>query len=353
MDAFFASVEQRDRPHLRGRAVAVGGDAEGRGVIAAASYEARRFGVRSAMPTRRALRLCPELVVLPPDFARYRRASLDFMAILADYSDVLEPLALDEASMDVTSDRQGIGSAMRTAEIVRQRVRAELHLTCSAGVAPLKFLAKIASGWKKPDGLTVVRPDAVDAFLRPLPIDALWGVGPSTKVKLQAMGLNHVGDLADWSEEQARRSLGRSIGLWRMARGEDDRPVGLSGPRRSRGAEQTFPEDLSDRERCEEALSSLITRLVAAMVRDASQPKTLTVKVRYRGFETVTRSRTEPMPHLDETRWRALGHELLSASDVGRRPVRLLGASFSGFEIDDDAGQLKLPLSPAEAVPSE
>ena len=190
MDAFYASVEQRDRPHLRGRPIAVGGSPEGRGVVAAASYEARRFGVRSAMSARRALQLCPQLVLVPPDFARYRAVSRQLHAILDAHSDCIEPLSLDEAYLDLTDDKAGLGSATAAAEAIRARVRAELGLTCSAGVSSLKFVAKIASDARKPDGLTVVPPSQVLAFIHPLPVRALWGVGPATARRFTQRGLH-------------------------------------------------------------------------------------------------------------------------------------------------------------------
>src|SRR6478736_6923541 len=198
MDAFYASVEQRDDPSLRGRPVAVGGSPEGRGVVAAASYEARAFGVRSAMPMARALRLCPGLFIVRPDFAKYHEVSSQVMAILRSCSDLVEPLSLYEAYVDVTENRWGIAYGSLVAKELKRRIFEETRCTASAGVAPNKFLAKIASGWRKPDGLTVISPDRMEEFLRQLPVDALWGVGPVTAKKLHALGLKRVVDIRDF-----------------------------------------------------------------------------------------------------------------------------------------------------------
>src|ERR671937_1687132 len=218
MDAFYASVEARDNPELRGKPLAVGGSPESRGVVAAASYEARKYGVRSAMPMARAVRLCPELEIVPPDFARYREASQKVMEILHSATPLVEPLSLDEAYLDVTENLWGEPLAMKVAQRIKETIRRELQLTASAGVAPNKFLAKIASGWQKPDGLTVIAPERVEAFLQQLPVDALWGVGPVTARKLRARGIEKlvdvrsadalllretVGSLADWLKQLA------------------------------------------------------------------------------------------------------------------------------------------------------
>ncbi len=345
MDAFYASVEQRDRPHLRGKPVAVGGSPEGRGVVAAASYEARRFGVRSAMSARAALRLCPQLVFLPTDFARYRAVSRQLHDILHDHSDRIEPLSLDEAYLDLTDDKAGLGSATAAAQAIRARVREELGLTCSAGVASLKFVAKIASDVRKPDGLTVVRPDQVDAFIRPLPVRRLWGVGPATAKRLEAQGLKRIGDLAALSEVEALKRLGaRGLYLWRMSRGIDPRGIGRSGGRKSRGMERTFPHDLIDRDE----LLGRLDQQVAALHRDlqaaGDPPRTVTVKVRYDDFETITRAHTLEAPTLDHGLLLAAARDCLGRTEVGQRPVRLLGTSFSGFEERQTGPQLLLPF---------
>src|SRR2546422_3502843 len=226
MDAFYASVEQRDYPELRGRPVAVGGPAASRGVVAAASYEARAFGVRSAIPMARAVRLCPELVIVRPDFARYKAVSQQVMAILRSCTPLVEPLSLDEAYLDVTENLWCEPLATNVAKRIKERIREELGLTASAGVAPNKFLAKIASGWKKPDGLTVIAPERVEQFLQQLPVETLWGVGPVTAKKLRAVGIARLVDVRGADRELLSRTVG-SLGEWliRLANGTDDRPV--------------------------------------------------------------------------------------------------------------------------------
>jgi len=352
MDAFYASVEQRDRPHLRGKPVAVGGTPEGRGVIATASYEARRFGVRSAMSAARALRLCPDLVLLPTDFPRYRAASRRFMDILDGYADALEPLALDEAYLDVSSDRAGLVTAHQTARHIKERVREELGLTCSAGVSSLKFVAKIASGFRKPDGLTVVPPDRVQDFVRPLPVEQLWGVGPATARRLHEQGLTTIGELADWTEGDVLQRLGRhGRTWWRMAQGIDPRTVGGRGPRKSRSAEQTFAEDLIGLDRMDARLDAMVSRLTEAMATHDEEARTVTLKVRYDDFDTVTRSRTLSRATRDATEVAAVVRQLLRDTDAPSRPVRLLGVGFANFQREDDGPQLRLPL-PATETPS-
>ena len=213
MDAFFASVEQRDKPELRGKPVAVGGQPDKRGVVAAASYEARTFGVHSAMSMTKAVRLCPSLVIVPPDFARYKAASTVIFSIYREVTPLVEPLSLDEAYLDVTENTLGEPLATNVAKRLKERIRAETGLTASAGVAPNKFLAKIASGWKKPDGLTVISPDRVEPFLRQLPVDALWGVGPVTARKLRERGIERLVDVRTVADELLRGAVG-SMADW-------------------------------------------------------------------------------------------------------------------------------------------
>src|SRR6266849_5068547 len=247
MDAFYASVEQRDDPSLRGKPLAVGGRPDRRGVVAAASYEARRFGVYSAMSMAKAVRLCPALVVVPPDFARYKAASTTVFTIFREVTPLVEPLSLDEAYLDVTQNAWGEGLATPVARRLKDRIRAETGLTASAGVAPNKFLAKIASGWKKPDGLTVISPDRVEPFLQQLPVDALWGVGPVTARKLRARGIERLVDVRA-AELQALRDTVGSLADWlrQLANGVDDRPVVPNREVKSSGSENTYPEDLTD-----------------------------------------------------------------------------------------------------------
>src|ERR1700686_3047418 len=224
MDAFYASVEQRDDPALRGKPLAVGGRPDRRGVVAAASYEARAFGVRSAMPMANAVRLCPSLVIVAPHFSRYKAASMAVFSIFGEVTPLVEPMSLDEAYLDVTENAWNEPLATTVARRLKERIRMETGLTASAGVAPNKFLAKIASGWKKPDGLTVISPDRIEGFLQRLPVDALWGVGPKTAAKLRAAGIQRLVDVRTAPEEVLQRTVGSwAAGLRKLAFGEDDR----------------------------------------------------------------------------------------------------------------------------------
>src|SRR6186997_3414889 len=247
MDAFYASVEQRDDPALRGKPVAVGGRPDRRGVVAAASYEARGFGVYSAMSMARAVRLCPTLVIVPPDFARYKAASTAVFSIFREVTPLVEPLSLDEAYLDVTENAWHEPLGTSVARRLKDRIRADTGLTASAGVAPNKFLAKIASGWKKPDGLTVISPERVEPFLQKLPVDALWGVGPVTAKKLRARGVEKLTDVRTVDPHILRSTVG-SLAEWltELARGEDDRPVVAEHEPKSSGSENTFVTDLTN-----------------------------------------------------------------------------------------------------------
>src|SRR5476649_2746066 len=246
MDAFYASVEQRDDPALRGKPLAVGGRPEGRGVVAAASYEARAFGVFSAMPMSRAVRLCPSLLIVRPDFARYKAASNAVFAIFREVTPLVEPLSLDEAYLDVTENAWGETFGTSVAKRLKDRIRADTGLTALAGVAPNKFLAKIASGWKKPDGLTVIAPERVESFLQELPVDALWGVGPVTAKKLRERGIDKLVDIRTTDPEVLRETVG-SLADWlqQLARGEDDRLVCADHEPKSSGSENTFARDIT------------------------------------------------------------------------------------------------------------
>src|SRR5262245_42572259 len=247
MDAFYASVEQRDRPELRGRPLAVGGQPNQRGVVAAASYEARAFGVRSAISMARAVRLCPSLVIVPPDFTKYRTVSQQVFALFRSVTPLVEPLSLDEAYLDVTENAWGEPLGMTVARRLKEEIRAETGLTASAGVAPNKFLAKIASGWRKPDGLTVVAPDRIEAFLQKLPVDALWGVGPKTAERLRARVIHRHVDVRTADAEVLRGAVGSyAESLRRLAHGHDDRDVNPDRPTKSVSNETTFAKDVTD-----------------------------------------------------------------------------------------------------------
>jgi len=333
MDAFYASVEQRDRPDLRGRPVAVGGSPASRGVVAAASYEARAFGVRSALPMARAVRLCPDLVVVPPDFGKYRAVSQQVMAIYREVTPLVEPLSLDEAYLDVTENAWGEPLAVNVARRLKAAIREATGLTASAGVAPNKFLAKIASAWRKPDGLTVIAPERVEWFLQQLPVDALWGVGPVTAKRLRDRGITRLVDVRTAEPALLSEAVG-SMAEWlrKLAAGEDDRPVEPNRAAKSSSSECTYAEDLTDLGRIQEEIAEMARDNAAWLGRKGLLARTVTIKVRYSDFTTITRSDTQaPTSSEDEIVRRAV--VLLDKTDAGRRPVRLLGAGVHNFEM--------------------
>jgi DNA polymerase-4 len=326
MDAFYASVEQRDRPELRGRPVAVGGSPESRGVVAAASYEARPFGVRSAIPMSRAVRLCPGLAIVPPDFSKYRAASQQVFAIFREVTPLVEALSLDEAYLDVTENAWGEPLGRTVAARIKALIRERTSLTASAGVAPNKFLAKIASAWRKPDGLTVIAPARVESFLQQLPVDALWGVGPVTAQRLRDHGIDRLVDVRTADPARLRDAVG-SLSDWllQLASGEDDRPVEPNRPSKSSSSECTYAHDLTDVDRMREELDGMARENAAWLAKKGLVARTVTIKVRYEDFTTVTRSDTrDPTSDADEIARRAVA--LLDRTDAARRPVRLLGA---------------------------
>ena len=327
MDAFYASVEQRDNPALRGKPVAVGGQPDSRGVVAAASYEARTFGVRSAMSMAKAVRLCPSLVIVPPDFSRYKAASNTIFDIYREVTPLVEPLSLDEAYLDVTENSWNEPLATTVAKRLKERIRAETGLTASAGVAPNKFLAKIASGWKKPDGLTVIPPDRVEPFLQRLPVDALWGVGPVTATKLRARGIDRLVDVRTVEDHVLRDAVG-SMADWlrQLANGIDDRPVVAHRETKSSGSESTYPEDLTDLETIRREISDMAAHAISWLERKDLLARTVTIKVRYSDFTTVTRSHTAP-PTRDGADISDRALTLLEKTAAGQRPIRLLGVS--------------------------
>jgi DNA polymerase-4 len=342
MDAFYASVEQRDDPSLKGKPVAVGGSPQGRGVVAACSYEARRFGIRSAMPMARAVRACPELVIVRPDFAKYREVSRQVMAILRSVTPLVEPLSLDEAYLDVTENSLNQPLAMEVAKHLKSRIFVETALTASAGVAPNKFLAKIASGWNKPNGLTVIAPERVEAFLQKLPVEALWGVGPVTARKLRAIGVEKLVDVRSADEARLRKAVG-SLAQWlqRLSRGDDPRRVTPDRPWKSISCEDTYPEDLVELKEMRAEIDRLARRVAAQVAKKGLAARTVTIKVRYADFTTVTRSHTEEPATQEAARIAERALMLLERTDAGKRSVRLLGVGVHGL------GAARDPLSPA------
>jgi DNA polymerase-4 len=346
MDAFYASVEQRDDLSLRGKPVAVGGRPDQRGVVAAASYEARAFGVRSAMSMAKAVRLCPPLVIVPPDVARYKAASTAVFTLLREATPLVEPLSLDEAYLDVTENSWHEPLATTVARRLKQRIRSETGLTASAGVAPNKFLAKIASGWKKPDGLTVVSPGRVEAFLQQLPVDALWGVGPVTAKRLQERGISRLVDVRTVDPNDLRATVG-SLADWlrQLAHGVDDRPVVTDREVKSSGSECTYPEDLTNLAVIRHEVSELATHAVSWLTRKTIRARTVTLKIRYSDFTTITRSQTGTATR-DEGALVQRALQLLDRTDAGRRPIRLLGVSV--HNLIEDNGLLAPSILPFE-----
>jgi DNA polymerase IV len=327
MDAFYASVEQRDDPTLAGRPVAVGGSPAGRGVVAAASYEARRFGVRSAMPMARAVRLCPGLVIVRPDFTKYRAVSQAVFALFRSVTPLVEPLSLDEAYLDVTENAWHEPLGREVARRLKAEIRAATALTASAGVAPNKFLAKIASAWRKPDGLTVIAPGRVQRVLEILPVDALWGVGPVTAARLRERGIERLMDVRGADPAVLRDAVGSHADwLRQLAEGRDDRPVVPHHEPKSSGSETTFAVDLTELDAIREAIDEMARDAAEWLARKGLLCRTVTIKVRYADFTTITRSHSAtPTRSGDQIAHRALA--LLDRTEAGRRPVRLLGAS--------------------------
>ena len=343
MDAFYASVEQRDNPELRGQPVAVGGRPESRGVVAAASYEARAFGVHSALSMAQAVRLCPSLVIVRPDFKKYRAASGQVFELFRSVTPLVEPLSLDEAYLDVTENAWGETLATPVARRLKRQIRETTALTASAGVAPNKFLAKIASGWQKPDGLTVVPHERVEAFLRELPVDALCGVGPVTARKLRSNGIDRLVDVRSVDDEALRKLVGKqATWLRRLAYGEDERPVVPHRAAKSYGSERTFAEDLIDLDAIREEIDRTARRVVSWLERKALFARTVTIKVRYADFTTVTRSQTSAPPTRDADMIAARAVELLRRTDAGVQPVRLLGVTVCSLSDTDRSAQPRI-----------
>jgi DNA polymerase IV len=349
MDAFYASVEQRDEPSLRGRPVAVGGSPESRGVVAASSYEARAFGVRSALPMARAVRLCPQLVIVRPNFEKYAAVSRQVFAIFREVTQLVEPLSLDEAYLDVTENSWNLPLGVEVAKKIKARIHEETQLTASAGVAPNKFLAKIASGWRKPDGLTVIAPERIEIFLQKLPVDALWGVGPKTAARLRASGFERLVDVRAASLEALRAVVGSwAESLQRMAFGDDPRPVEPNRERKSIGCEETYAKDLTDLEIIRREIDALARHSAQILERKKLVARTVTLKVRYSNFQTITRSETREPSTRSEEEVAARAAALLEKTEAGPRPVRLLGVSLHGLhpieETDVEHSSEEAPL---------
>jgi DNA polymerase-4 len=337
MDAFYASVEQRDDPSLRGKPVVVAWLGN-RSVVCAASYEARRFGVRSAMPAVRAERLCPEAIFVPPDFPRYRAVSRSAREIFKRHTDLIEPLSLDEAYLDVTENKTGLATATRVARVIRAQIREELDLTASAGVAPNKFLAKIASDWRKPDGLFVIQPEDVDAFLMPLPTGRISGVGKVTEKRLESLGIRTVGDLRKVDLFALEESFGRyGLRLYELARGIDRSEVIPDRPTKSISAEDTFERDLPLAE-IEPMIRRLAEKVWLASRKESRIPRTVVFKLKTSDFSILTRSYTPPVPPASCEELISIALSLRGRVDAGpNRLFRLVGVGLGNFREPEDA----------------
>lgn len=333
MDAFYASVEQRDNPAYRGIPIAVGGSPEGRGgVVATASYEARKFGVRSAMSSKKALQLCPHITFVYPRFDAYKQASRQIHAIFSRYTDVIEPLSLDEAYLDVTEDKMGVGSAIEIAKQIKQSIREELELTASAGISVNKFVAKIASGLNKPDGLTFIGPSKIEHFMENLPVEEFFGVGKVTATKMNKLGFFKGADLKAVSENDLTRSFGKLGGfLYKVVRGIDNRPVMADRETKSIGAEDTFPHDLTDMEEMEQELYDISQTVQKRVQKNNMAGRTVTLKVKFSDFTLLTRNHSFIHPISDLATIYDTARTLLEKLELQDRPVRLLGVSLSNF----------------------
>jgi DNA polymerase IV len=332
MDAFFASVEQRDHPELRGKPVAVGGSG-GRGVVAAASYEARKFGVKSAMPSVTAKRLCPDLIFCKSRFEVYREVSRQIRAVFRHHTELVEPLSLDEAYLDVTTDRLGIGSATRIAELIRQEIRAKTQLTASAGVSYNKFLAKLASDQNKPDGLCVIRPGEGAQFVAQLPVRRFHGVGPKGAEKMARLGIATGADLAGKDIAWLRAHFGSFADyLYRAARGIDLRPVRSSRIRKSVGGERTFGEDISSGPALRETLEDIIAIVWASITRAEARGRTVTLKLKYTDFQITSRAKSLPRAFAGRDEFAQAARALLDEMLPLPMPIRLMGLTLSKLE---------------------
>ena len=346
MDAFFASVEQRDNPALQGKAVIVGGNPQSRGVVAACSYEARKYGVRSAMSCAKAVRLCPHAIFTRPRMDRYREISARIMEIFFKYTELVEQLSVDEAFLDLTSNHLGESSATTLAELIRKDIVRETGLTASAGVSCNKFIAKVASDINKPNGITVIPPAKVLDFLATLPIGKFYGVGSATENKMERIGVKTGGDLRRFGLEELTFHFGKQGGyFYNICRGIDPRPVKSSRERKSIGSETTLAEDILDLDLIRQILEEQAESVIASMQSKKMGAHTLSIKIRYHDFTTITRSTTSRTPLLNG---RDIGFyipRLLENTEAGRKKIRLLGVTVSGlFSLNSTPVQLRLPF---------
>ena len=343
MDAFYASIEQRDDPDLRGKPIAVGGSSS-RGVVAAASYEARQFGVYSAMSSKIAARKCPSLIFVKPRFEVYRATSLVIRCIFKEYTDLIEPLSLDEAYLDVTENKLNVPSASIIAKQIKQKIKDTTGLIASAGVSVNKFLAKIASDYDKPDGFFVITPEQAPHFVDNLPIEKFHGIGKVTAEKMHRMGITKGADLKQYDENQLVRNFGK-VGMYyyQIARGIDERPVNPNRDRKSVGAENTFHDDLLDQNEIRKEFDHIVSTVWQRVKKAKVNGKTVTVKIRTFDFNTITRSRTLSLPLQEEQELKKIAEDLLM-NNLNGQPIRLLGVTVSSLSDHKKGMQLTLDL---------
>jgi DNA polymerase-4 len=335
MDAFFASVEQLDNPELRGKPVAVGGSGE-RSVVAAASYEARKFGVRSAMPSVIAKKLCPDLIFVSHNFSRYTEVSAQIISIFRGYTDLIEPLSLDEAFLDVTKDKHGIGSATVIAKRIRQEIKSLTGLTASAGISVNKFLAKIASDINKPDGLFVIKPEDAEKFIEGLPVEKFYGIGKVTSQKMHKLGIHSGADLKKWDMVSLVRNFGKAGAFfYDIARGIDDRPVEPDQERKSVGTELTYEKDLTTRFEIIAELYNLEKELMERMEHAETAGRTITLKIKFADFKQITRSKTLQNYIRDFDTLHKTVTDIRKSLKLEGTRIRLLGVSISNLETED------------------
>ncbi len=348
MDAFYASIEQRERPEYRGKPVIVGADpreGRGRGVVAACSYEARRFGIHSAMPIGRAFRLCPKGIYLRPEFKKYTQVSRDIRAIFRSFAYLVEPLSIDEAFLDMSQEVSDGEAAVKVAQLLKNTILQDQQLTSSIGIAPNKFVAKIASDLKKPDGLTLVLSHQVQSFLDPLPISRLWGVGPKTETKLSQMGIKTILQLRHYQKDVLVQRLGKmGAHLWTLSNGVDNRPVMESREAKSIGHEHTFPEDAWDNETLEQTLFCLSASISQRLSKKGLSGKTITLKLRYSDFTTITRQTTLREALEDESDIYQLARKLLRKFRDSKRKIRLIGVSVSSLQSRNESARRQMRL---------
>jgi len=348
MDAFYAAVEQRDNPSFRGKPVVVGGRPDSRGVVATASYEARKLGIHSGLPSSKAYRLCPSAIFFKPRFKVYKAVSSQIQAIFYEYTDLVEPLSLDEAFLDVTINKKNIASATKIANLIRREIFLKTKLTASAGVAANKFLAKIASDINKPNGIKVITPEQADSFIEQLPIGKFYGIGIATEKKMLKLGIKLGKDLKKQSKTELIKNFGKSgYFYYNIAKGEDLRPVSPDRKRKSVGAEQTFQHDIQSIKHMRALLNDICKEVEKRLRKIEAAGKTVTLKVRYPDFKTVTRSFTGDFYLNDCATFSRITQELLKTTEADKKRIRLLGVTVSNLNINQtvlENNQLELPI---------